>query len=37
MDRDRFWILIDTARTAGGNCEELTAHLVALDVSARQN
>jgi hypothetical protein len=29
MDRDRFWMLIDTARTAGGNCEELTAHLVA--------
>jgi hypothetical protein len=29
MDRDRFWKLIETARTAGGDCQELTAHLVA--------
>jgi Protein of unknown function (DUF4240) len=30
MDRDRFWILIEQARTAGGDCEQLTARLVAL-------
>jgi hypothetical protein len=30
MDRDQFWTLIETARTAsGGDCEELAAHLVA--------
>jgi Protein of unknown function (DUF4240) len=28
MDRDRFWMLIEAARTAGGDCEELTANLV---------
>jgi hypothetical protein len=30
MDRDRFWMLIDVARTADGDCEELTAQLVAM-------
>jgi Protein of unknown function (DUF4240) len=30
MDRDRFWMLIEQAHTADGDCEQLTAHLVAL-------
>jgi hypothetical protein len=30
LDRDRFWMLIEQARTAGGDCELLTAHLLAL-------